>query len=200
MYDKSKISYYICIGLYIYCSAVTIAIAKELFFGQTISEFISREGINTKNITITSRTKSIDISKTTISKPIGISWTGNKQIQWTVNGSSGGERPITTTRDYDTYRLCKAIGLHETNGCAPQHSGSKVNNCVSIMAWTKSGKRYIKPFKTQEESYQACVKLWDRAYGRFPDYALAVKYSGNDNAKAWLNNVTYFYNKLKWKN
>ena len=45
-----------------------------------------------------------------------------------------------------------------------------------------------------EESYKDFKRIWNNYYGWLPDIHKAKKYSGNDRAEEWLNNVLYFYN------
>lgn len=62
------------------------------------------------------------------------------------------------------------------------------------MTW-KNGKRELKQYPSIEANKQAFKSLWKRLYGnRFPTMADAIRYSGNDNAEAWLKNVVYYLN------
>lgn len=104
---------------------------------------------------------------------------------------SASEPPV---EGYDLDKLAKAVARHETCSCTCGNSASR-NNCFGIMAW-KNGKRYFKAFETKEDSYADFKRIWSTYYKRFPDLALAKRYSGNDKPNAWLSNVTTFYNQL----
>lgn len=95
---------------------------------------------------------------------------------------------------YDLDKLAKAVARHETGGCT-LGSGRTHNNAFGIMQW-KNGKRSFKRYETCEQSYEDFKRIWTAYYGRFPDLALAKKYSGNDRPNQWLSNVTAFYNEL----
>lgn len=60
------------------------------------------------------------------------------------------------------------------------------------MTW-KTGKRKLVVYKSKEESYAAFKELWTNHYGGFPTLAQARKYTGNDNAVAWLAIVKKVY-------
>ena len=61
------------------------------------------------------------------------------------------------------------------------------------MQWDKKGNRSFKRYKTKADSYADFKRIWGAYYKTFPNLALAKKYSGNDRAQIWLNNVTKFY-------
>jgi hypothetical protein len=96
--------------------------------------------------------------------------------------------PINQT--YDVKKLCRAIGWHETHNCQDKGPGAAANrnNCVGI----KPGGQF-KSYQTPEDSYQHCEQIWSKNYGRFPDLALARKWSGNDKPQTWLQNVSSYY-------
>jgi len=99
------------------------------------------------------------------------------------------------TTDYDVVKLCKAIAVAETGGCK-DGTARKRMNCHGIMAWDKQGNRYPKYFKSHEESHKECERIWSTYYKRFPDRSLAARWTGNDNADHWLNNVRTAYANL----
>ena len=92
--------------------------------------------------------------------------------------------------DYDPVKLCRAIAGHETAGCTTG-VGPTHNNCVGM----KPGGKF-KRYATTEDSIHDCARVWQAYYGRFPDLALARKWSGSDRAEQWLANVKYFYSTL----
>lgn len=96
---------------------------------------------------------------------------------------------------YDVAKLCRAIAEHETHNCRDKTNSTAVNNCHGIRTW-KNGVPHFKRFASRDGSYTDCERIWTAYYGRFPDLALAKKWSGNDKAQSWLNNVTHFYNTL----
>jgi len=92
-------------------------------------------------------------------------------------------------------KLALAVATHETGNCTLAGS-SDVNNCFGIMSFRKDGSRFFKRYDAPEDSYKDFVRIWTKWYGEMPNRAMAVKWSGNDRAGAWLNNVTHFYNTL----
>lgn len=104
-------------------------------------------------------------------------------------------KAASTEAPVDYEKLCKAIAVAETSGCT-DGTAIKRKNCHGIMAWDKNGKRFPRVFNSHAESQAACVSLWKRAYVRFPDQALAAKWTGGDNAKQWLATVKQKYNSL----
>jgi hypothetical protein len=98
--------------------------------------------------------------------------------------------------DYDIDKLAYAISFAETASCT-DGTAVKRKNCFGIMWWPKGkGSRTPKTYKTHEESYADFKRIWVKSYGKFPDKALAIRWSGNDNADSWLKNVTFKYNSL----
>lgn len=98
--------------------------------------------------------------------------------------------------DYDLDKLAKAVAMHETKDCGVNVGSALVNNCFGIRGWRKDGTPYFKQYATKEDSYKDFKRIWSTYYGRFPDTALAKKYSGNDRPQQWLANVTHFYEAL----
>ena len=90
---------------------------------------------------------------------------------------------------YDTSRLCDAIGYAETgNG----KTAKEETNLWNMYHW-QEGTRKLQAFATVELGKERCQTLWDRNYGRFPDLALAKRYTGDDNAEHWLRIVCHKY-------
>jgi hypothetical protein len=66
-------------------------------------------------------------------------------------------------------------------------------NCWSLMSWT-GGKRHLQKFKSLAEGKTAFKALWMRSYGGgLPTMKEAVKYSGNDRPRQWLQTVLSQY-------
>lgn len=89
----------------------------------------------------------------------------------------------------DLNKLAYAVSMQESKGC-DSYIARMYNNCFGIRRGGK-WQAYVR----QEDSFADFKQLWAKYYKRFPDLALARKYSGDDRAEAWLKNVTYFYNK-----
>jgi len=112
------------------------------------------------------------------------------QVQLGEQQSSRIFYPAVTPQpvaEYDVYRLCKAIARHETNSCTTG-VGATHNNCVGI----KRNSTFVR-YSDPEESIEDCVRVWTTYYKRMPDLHLARRWSGNDRANAWLQNVLAFY-------
>jgi hypothetical protein len=62
------------------------------------------------------------------------------------------------------------------------------------MTW-KSGTRQLKKYNNTSESFEDFKDIWSRLYKVYPTIKEAIKYTGNDNAKVWLNNVNIYFNK-----
>jgi hypothetical protein len=60
------------------------------------------------------------------------------------------------------------------------------------MTWEK-GYREPKWYGSHEESFADFKRIWSTYYKRFPDMALAKKWTGDDNAESWLRNVHAAY-------
>lgn len=91
-----------------------------------------------------------------------------------------------------------AVAMHETKNCTdPKAVTSRArNNCHGIMHWP-NGVRTQRRFPNIQASHEAFKDLWTRKYGgRLPTMKDAEKYSGNDKAKAWHDNVHAFYHSL----
>jgi len=92
-------------------------------------------------------------------------------------------------------KLAIAVGKHETAGCT-KGWGALYNNCVGKRVY--NGVELVPArFATKEDSYRDFEEFWGRMYGNtVPTWENAVTYSGDDRAKEWFNNVTYFLNTL----
>ena len=94
----------------------------------------------------------------------------------------------------DLDALSLAVARHETGNCALDTNFTRVNNCHGIKIM---GKPASYPncytggcFKNSHEHFK---NIWKRLYGGVPTWEQAVRYSGNDRANYWFNNVTAFY-------
>lgn len=94
----------------------------------------------------------------------------------------------------DLDKLAHAVAYAETGHCK-DGTAIKRNNCFGIMQWNKQGVRSPKWYSTKEESFQDFKRIWSKHYKRFPDLALANKWTGSDNAAQWLRNVKHYYYK-----
>ncbi len=91
----------------------------------------------------------------------------------------------------DLDKLYHAVSIAESGGCSTAwHQAAK--NCVSIMTWS-GGKRHLKSFQSYEANKQAFKDLWSKHYKKFPDIALATRYTGADHASDWLRIVKANY-------
>ena len=99
--------------------------------------------------------------------------------------------PPKDANTLDLDRLAYAVAMAETGDCT-KGAGLSRNNCFGLMSW-KNGVRYLRTYKTKEESYIDFKKTWSKYYKRFPDMALARTWTGNQTPKEWLANVSYHY-------
>ena len=102
----------------------------------------------------------------------------------------GTVEPEKTTMDLD--KLAYAVSQAETSNCT-KGSGVSYLNCFGIMEWT-TGTRRLKRYKTTDESFEDFKRIWSKHYVRYPDLAMAIKWTGNDNATRWLSIVNQYYN------
>ncbi len=107
--------------------------------------------------------------------------------------SNAEEKPVTSivkpTLDLD--KLAIAVSFAETGGCK-DGTAIKRNNCFGIMQWN-NGKRSPRYFNSQKESFDEFKRIWNKSYKVFPTFALAQKWTGNDNPYNWLNTVNKHY-------
>lgn len=89
----------------------------------------------------------------------------------------------------DLDKLAYAVSMHESKGCN-SFVARYYNNCFGIR---RGGK--WQGYTTQQDSFDDFKDIWRKYYGGFPTLEMAERYSGKDRAEAWLNNVTYYYNK-----
>lgn len=97
----------------------------------------------------------------------------------------------------DLDRLSKAVARHETASCTKGY-GKEYNNCHGIKNGNtapcpKIGRNRMCIYSDPSESHEAFKKIWSTWYRGIPTMAKARRYSGNDRAHIWLNNVLKFY-------
>lgn len=100
------------------------------------------------------------------------------------------------TPAFDLDKLAHAVAFAETSSCT-KGTAIKKKNCFGIMRfWIEKGvrKRTAKTYKSHEEGFADFKRIWSKSYGGFPTMAMAEKWTGKDNARRWLNNVTKYYN------
>jgi hypothetical protein len=111
-----------------------------------------------------------------------------KQVAKPAAKKAAPKPPVT---GYDLDKLAKAVAKHETNDCKAKVGAAVYNNCFGI----KYNGKFAR-YKTKQASYDDFKRIWSTYYKKFPNHALAKKYSGNDRPQTWLSNVTLFYNTL----
>jgi len=94
--------------------------------------------------------------------------------------------------------LAHAVARHET-GNGKYGYGKEYNNHFGIKNGNtapcpKIGRNRMCIYETSEDSYQAFYKIWSKWYGGMPNLEMSRRWSGNDRAYTWRNNVTQFYN------
>ena len=93
-------------------------------------------------------------------------------------------------------KLAMAVAMHETHNCQDVTNFTKWNNCHGIRTWDGTKLR-PRRYATIQDSHEDFKEIWGRMYGTTtPTKTNAIRWSGNDNATAWLDNVTYFLNTI----
>ena len=104
------------------------------------------------------------------------------------------------SENFNINKLAYAVAMQETKNCTLGYWKTN-NNCF----WIKHGNTVPCPwvpklamckFNSPEESYEAFKTIWSTHYKTFPNLYMAKVWSGDDRAKVWLDNVTYFYKKI----
>lgn len=94
--------------------------------------------------------------------------------------------------------LAYSVAMQETWNCTKWY-GLTHNNCF----WIKHGNTVPCPwvpkmamckFSSPEESYEAFKIIWTKWYWELPDINMAKRWSWDDRADHWLNNVLWHYN------
>lgn len=97
-------------------------------------------------------------------------------------------------KSYDIDCLADAVAVAETGYCQ-EGSGLTRNNCFGIMAWTAEGKRYLKSYEKNEDSFEDFKRIWEKGYDMYPNMDAADAWTGKDNAATWLGNVNTAYDR-----
>lgn len=110
----------------------------------------------------------------------------------------------TTTKNeienwIDYYDLAYAVAMAETGNCKFWF-WKEYNNCFWIKNWKTAPCKKVWRVNTciydhPSESYEAFKKIWKKNYKKFPNYELAVIWTGWYTPDIWLNNVKLYYNK-----
>jgi len=100
----------------------------------------------------------------------------------------------------DLNKLAYCVAMHETKDGLLGY-GKDYNNVHGIKNGNtapckKIGINRMCIYADKEESYEAFKKIWVTWYKTFPNIKLANKYTSQDRAYNWLNNVTNCYNKI----
>lgn len=100
-------------------------------------------------------------------------------------------------KTFDIDKLAKAVAMHETADCK-KWTGIKYDNCFWIRNWSiapckKVSSSWFCIYNTPGESYEAFKKIWTTSYGELPTLQMAIRWSWNDRAQIWKNNVLHFY-------
>lgn len=107
------------------------------------------------------------------------------------------KQPVTKV-DVDYKKLAKAISCAETS-CGRDGTAIHRNNCCGVMKFwiDENGVRQRSPkyYKKYDDSLEEVAAIWEKHYVHFPDATLAKKWTGNDHADTWLNNVVVAYNR-----
>lgn len=99
----------------------------------------------------------------------------------------------------DYYDLAYAVAMAETGNCKLGF-WKEYNNCFWIKNWKTAPCKKVWRVNTciydnPSESYEAFKKIWKTHYKKFPNYELAVIWTGWYTPDIWLNNVKLYYNK-----
>jgi len=106
----------------------------------------------------------------------------------------------TQVMGFDINKLAKAVAMHETANCTTG-IGPEYNNCFGIKNGNTApcpqiGRSNFCVYQDPQESYEAFKTIWTRWYGELPNLEMATRWSGNDRAYNWRNNVLHFYKTL----
>ena len=99
----------------------------------------------------------------------------------------GGNENSRGAGAVDLDRLSRAVAIAETGDCT-RGVGITHNNCFGI----RERGKFVK-FDTVAASYASFKWNWRKSYGGFPTLADAIRWTGGDRSKIWLENVTRFY-------
>ena len=116
-------------------------------------------------------------------------WLGKVEVAKTTE-------TIPPKEGLDLDKLAKAVSIAETGGCT---KGSAIthNNCFGIKrnntCTVGMPRGSFVQFESQEQSFECFKTIWAKWYKKFPDRALAQKWTGGDRADIWLNIVKEYY-------
>jgi len=92
-------------------------------------------------------------------------------------------------------KLAMAVAMHETKNCT-LGVGATHLNCFGIRKWNGHQLDWAR-YNSKKEAYIDFKEIWGRMYGTTtPTLANARRWSGDDRAVAWHNNVTHFIKTL----
>jgi len=92
-------------------------------------------------------------------------------------------------------KLAMAVAMHETKNCT-LGVGATHNNCFGIRKWNGTKLDWAR-YNSKEEAYIDFKEIWGRMYGTtIPTLANSIRWSGDDRAVAWHNNVLHFIKTL----
>lgn len=129
----------------------------------------------------------------------------NKEVQKQeinkISLLSNTEKPIVKEEvkkeEFDIDRLAYAVSMAETSWFTKWYGVTHLNwqwikhwNTVKC-PWVP--KMAMCKFKTQEESNEAFVKIWWTWYKEFPTLQMAKRWTWDDKAELWLEDVKYYY-------
>ncbi len=107
---------------------------------------------------------------------------------------------VAAITNVDMDKLAYAIRMAETGDCTKGY-GLEYNNCYgikngSIAPCEEIGRNRMCMYKKPEDSTEAFKQIWIKGYGgQFPSYKAAQVWTGSSNPQAWINNVSFYYNK-----
>ena len=127
------------------------------------------------------------------------------QIQTGLNEVNNNLRDRVETNWVNMYALALAVSKHETASCTKGYGKSNFN-CQGIKNWrncpcTVSKYNNFCQFESQEESHQHFICVWTKWYWwKLPNLYMAKRYSWDDRALIWRNNVLQFYKEFnQWQ-
>ena len=115
--------------------------------------------------------------------------------------SPGGKEVKTSEKKENGiyyYDLAYAVAMAETENCKFWF-WKEYNNCFWIKNWKTApcpriGRKNMCIYNSPSESYEAFKKIWKTHYKKFPNYDMAVTWTGDDKASIWLADVKFYYN------
>ena len=110
-----------------------------------------------------------------------------------------------TQEPVDLHKLAYAVAMAETHNCTKGY-GTMYNNCFGIKSGNTApcpvvngikqiGQNRMCIYTSWRQSYDAFKIIWAKWYKKFPDRALAARWTGNDRPDTWLKHVRYYYDR-----